>query len=68
MKISILTPRQQQVLRLMAEGYIRESIAERLGIAPGTVDHHCGRIYEAARENHVVAVLRKFYNFVEKEG
>ena len=42
-----LTPREQEVLRLIARGYLYKEIALRLGISPKTV------------EAHVSAVLRK---------
>jgi RNA polymerase sigma factor (sigma-70 family) len=42
-----LTPREREVLRLIARGYLYKEIALRLGISPKTV------------EAHVSAVLRK---------
>jgi RNA polymerase sigma factor (sigma-70 family) len=42
-----LTPREREVLRLIARGYLYKEIAARLGISPKTV------------EAHVSAVLRK---------
>lgn len=42
-----LTPREREVLRLLARGYLYKEIAHRLGISPKTV------------EAHVSAVLRK---------
>jgi DNA-binding NarL/FixJ family response regulator len=42
-----LTPREREVLRLIARGYLYKEIAQRLGISPKTV------------EAHVSAVLRK---------
>jgi len=39
-----LSPREVQVLRLMAEGATNQEIAERLCIAPGTVKNHVTNI------------------------
>jgi ATP/maltotriose-dependent transcriptional regulator MalT len=41
-----LTPREQEVLYLMYQGYNLDQIAERLCIAPGTVSKHRQHIYE----------------------
>ncbi len=35
-----LTPRQTDVLALLARGYGNKTIAERIGVAPGTVEEH----------------------------
>ena len=35
-----LTPRQRQVVRLIAQGYSNAEIAERLGISPRTAKAH----------------------------
>lgn len=42
-----LTPRQQQVLELLAEGVELPDIASRLFVSPGTVRKHIERIYRA---------------------
>ncbi len=41
-----LTPRQQEVLRLLAEGLTSREIAERLGLSVKTVEHHRENIME----------------------
>lgn len=41
-----LTPREQQVLALLAEGLSNKEIASRLGIAPDTAKFHVGRLID----------------------
>ena len=43
-----LTPRQVQVLRLLASGLSNPEIADRLGISPRTAEHHVQAVYERA--------------------
>ena len=64
--VSRLTPREQEVLTLIARGLNNDQIAERLVIAPKTVRNHVTRIYSklevdsraqaviVAREAHIV--------------
>jgi DNA-binding NarL/FixJ family response regulator len=54
-----LTARQQDVLRLLAEGRSTKDIARRLGLAVSTVKVHIAAIYRAiGARNRVEAVLR----------
>ena len=39
-----LTPREREVLRLIARGYLYKEIAQRLGISPKTVEAHVGAV------------------------
>ena len=39
-----LTPREREVLRLIARGYLYKEIAMRLGISPKTVEAHVGAV------------------------
>ncbi len=41
----LLSRRETEVLRLLADGLSNREIAERLFISPKTVEHHLGRIY-----------------------
>jgi ATP/maltotriose-dependent transcriptional regulator MalT len=41
----LLTRRETEVLRLLAEGLTNRVIAERLFISPKTAEHHVGRVY-----------------------
>lgn len=45
MKRRALTPRETDVLALLVAGARAKAIARELGVAPGTVKHHLGRIY-----------------------
>ena len=41
-----LTPRETEILNLLAKGFRRREIADKFGIAVGTVGVHVNRIYE----------------------
>lgn len=43
--LSLLTPREREVLQWVAEGQRNREIAERLNISPGTVKRHLENIY-----------------------
>ena len=61
-----LTPRQQDLLRLLAAGHTNSQIARRLGIAEGTVRTHLGNIYEKlGGPSRTAAVTRAFSGQVE---
>lgn len=54
-----MTPRQLQVLHLLAEGHSVKQIARMLGLAPGTVKTHLTRLYIAlGARNRAEAVKR----------
>jgi len=42
----VTTPREQEILALLAEGITNKEIGRRLGISPETVRSHLGHIYE----------------------
>jgi len=44
--IEALTPREQEVIALLAEGLSNKEIAARLGIAPDTAKFHVGRLLD----------------------
>jgi DNA-binding NarL/FixJ family response regulator len=44
--LEALTPREQQVIALLAEGLSNKEIASRLGIAPDTAKFHVGRLID----------------------
>lgn len=54
-----LTPRQKEVLSLMAKGKSNREIASLLGLAPGTVKVHALRIFKALNvQNRTEAVVK----------
>jgi DNA-binding CsgD family transcriptional regulator len=56
-----LTPRQWELLRLVAAGFTNAQIADQLGVAEGTVRIHLGNIYERLHvSSRTAAVTRAF--------
>ena len=56
-----LTPRQKELLRLLAAGHTNAQIARRLGISEGTVRTHLENIYERLQvSSRTAAVTRVF--------
>jgi DNA-binding NarL/FixJ family response regulator len=56
-----LTPRQKDLLRLLAAGHTNTQIARRLGISEGTVRSHLEDIYERLNvSSRTAAVTRAF--------
>lgn len=56
----LLTPRQQEIVELMAEGLTRREIAKALGISPETVKDHADFIrarLNARSMTHAVAIF-----------
>jgi DNA-binding NarL/FixJ family response regulator len=54
-----LTPREEEVIELLAEGYPAKEIAQRLGISADTVNAHLKRIYAKLHvHSRVEAVIR----------
>ena len=61
-----LTPREREVLALMAEGYTNQTIRERLFLSPKTVEAHVRQIFlkldlrEAPEQHHRVSAVLAF--------
>jgi DNA-binding NarL/FixJ family response regulator len=56
-----LTPRQWQLLDLLAAGHTNAQIARRLGVSEGTVRTHLENIYRRLNvTNRTAAVMRAF--------
>ena len=63
-RTSLLTPRELEVLRLIAQGYTKKEIAQRLYIAPKTVEHHSGTLMAKLDIHNRVELAR----FAIREG
>jgi DNA-binding NarL/FixJ family response regulator len=53
-----LTPRQIEVLRLVAEGYRTREIATRLDLSAKTVESHRGEVMKRLKIHDVVTLAR----------
>ena len=56
--LDALTPRQREILQLVAEGHTSKEIAERLGLSFKTVDAHRAQIMERLGLDDVTALVR----------
>jgi DNA-binding NarL/FixJ family response regulator len=63
-RIDSLTPREAEVLILVARGHTNRSIAEELGISPRTVETHRERVMAKLRIRSVAGLTR----FVVEQG
>lgn len=61
-KIDVLSDRENEVLRLLADGLLYKEIAERLGIAHGTVRHHIHHIYEKLHVQNRTEAVNKYFD------
>jgi len=57
--MSILTPRETEILQLIAEGYLTKNIAKKLKISIKTVDNHRAQLKKKL-DIHNIAQLTKF--------
>jgi DNA-binding NarL/FixJ family response regulator len=53
-----LTPREREVLQLIAEGYTMQEIAHLLAISPKTVETHRYRLMDRLNIHHVAGLVR----------
>ncbi len=53
-----LTPRQREVLQLVAEGHSTKSIAHRLSLSVKTVETHRAQIMERLEVHHIAGLVR----------
>ena len=54
----VLTEREIEIVRLIAEGLINREIAERLGISVKTVDTHRGNIMEKLNVHNTAELIK----------
>lgn len=58
---SALSPREKEVLHLIAKGLLYKEIAEQLGISFHTVRQHIGKIYEKLHVQNKTEAINKVY-------
>lgn len=58
---AILSPREKEVLELVAKGLLYKEIAEQLGISFHTVRQHIGKIYEKLHVQNKTEAINKVY-------
>jgi DNA-binding NarL/FixJ family response regulator len=56
--LTVLTPRQREVLQLVAEGYSNKEIASRLNVTPKTVETHRTELMERLGIRGVASLVR----------
>jgi DNA-binding NarL/FixJ family response regulator len=59
-ELETLSPRELEVLHLLAEGYVNKEIAERLALSAPTVATYIRRIYEKLQVHSRAAAIGKF--------
>jgi DNA-binding NarL/FixJ family response regulator len=59
-EVDRLSKREQEILRLLAKGYLYKEIADQLGITPGTVRVHLHTIYEKLHVQSRTQAVVKF--------
>jgi DNA-binding CsgD family transcriptional regulator len=61
-----LTPREEEILELVAEGKTNPEIAEMLGIAPTTVRRHLKNVYAKLGVHTRTAAVTRFFGVLER--
>jgi DNA-binding NarL/FixJ family response regulator len=56
-----LSPRENEVLELLAKGFLYKEIGEKLNIATGTVRQHIHKIYEKLHVQNRTEAVNKFF-------
>ncbi|NOS71910.1 MAG: response regulator transcription factor [Verrucomicrobia bacterium] len=67
-ELESLSPRELEVLHLLAEGYVNKEIAERLAISTPTVATYIRRIYEKLHVHSRAAAIGKFSSLIKGHG
>src|ERR1700733_6664573 len=61
-----LTPRELEILKLLADGFKPANITLLLGISKNTLTQHMHHMYQKVGCNSVIELLLNFYDFVPK--
>jgi DNA-binding NarL/FixJ family response regulator len=62
-----LTPREQEIIQLLARGYLYKEIADQLGLSVETVRTHLHRIYEKLHVHTRTEAVMKLFGRVARE-
>jgi DNA-binding NarL/FixJ family response regulator len=57
-RLAVLTPRQREVLQLVAEGHTTREVAARLGISPKTVEVHRSHLMDRLEIRELAGLVR----------
>ena len=58
-----LTDREEELLKLLASGYLYKEIANKMGIKEGTVKQHAHKIYLKLQVNNKTEAIKKYLNY-----
>jgi DNA-binding CsgD family transcriptional regulator len=58
---SLLTPREREVVGLLADGLEYKQIADRLKISPNTVNNHLAHVREKLGVHSAIEAINKLY-------
>ena len=67
-ELESLSPRELDVLRLLAEGYVNKEIADRLSLSAPTVATYIRRIYEKLHVHSRAAAIGRFSTLARGKG
>jgi DNA-binding NarL/FixJ family response regulator len=56
--LDALTPRQREILQLVAEGHTSKDIAQRLGLSFKTIEGHRAQVMERLGVNDLAGLVR----------
>lgn len=60
-EVESLSPREMDVLQLLAKGYLYKEIGDKLDISTGTVRQHIHKIYEKLHVQNRTEAVNKYY-------
>ena len=58
--VGAVTPREQEVLHLLAKGMTYREMSVQLGVTPETVKKHLKNIYRKLKVSNKIAALNRF--------